>query len=167
MLLWPWDFSGRNTGVGCHFLLQRIFLTQRSNPCFLCLLLWQVDSLPLSCQGKPTVCSNEVRGEKGVVTYRKPGFRLQSCLITCGPETDFQTSFTLVFPGRGQWKECISPHEPLAQGWVWSRCPEKACWCSTLSMENEAITMRHLLCGWEGHTQMKTKYFKHTGTFLP
>ena len=26
------DFPGRNTGVGCHFLLQRIFQTQRSNP---------------------------------------------------------------------------------------------------------------------------------------
>ena len=28
----PWDFSGKNTGVGCHFLLQRIFLTQGLNP---------------------------------------------------------------------------------------------------------------------------------------
>ena len=25
-------FSGKNTGVGCHFLLQGIFLTQGSNP---------------------------------------------------------------------------------------------------------------------------------------
>ena len=24
----PWDFLGKNTGVGCHFLLQGIFLTQ-------------------------------------------------------------------------------------------------------------------------------------------
>ena len=31
-LLHPWDFPGENTGVGCHFLVQRIFLTQRSNP---------------------------------------------------------------------------------------------------------------------------------------
>ena len=23
-----WDFPGKNTGVGCHFLLQGIFLTQ-------------------------------------------------------------------------------------------------------------------------------------------
>ena len=27
----PWDSPGRNTRVGCHFLLQRIFLTQGSN----------------------------------------------------------------------------------------------------------------------------------------
>ena len=37
-LLCPWDFPGKNTGVGCHFLLQRIFLTQGSNPCLLHLL---------------------------------------------------------------------------------------------------------------------------------
>ena len=28
----PWSFSGKNTGVGCHFLLQGIFPTQGSNP---------------------------------------------------------------------------------------------------------------------------------------
>ena len=27
----PWDFPGKNTGVGCHFFLQRIFPTQGSN----------------------------------------------------------------------------------------------------------------------------------------
>ena len=30
-LLWPWDSPGKNTGVGCHFLLQGIFQAQRSN----------------------------------------------------------------------------------------------------------------------------------------
>ena len=36
---------GKNAGVGCHFLLQGIFLTQRSNPRFLKLLHWQADLL--------------------------------------------------------------------------------------------------------------------------
>ena len=31
-LLCPWDFPGKDTGVGCHFLLQGIFPTQGSNP---------------------------------------------------------------------------------------------------------------------------------------
>ena len=31
-LLRPWDFQGKSTGVGCHFLLQGIFPTQGSNP---------------------------------------------------------------------------------------------------------------------------------------
>ena len=42
-LLFPWNSPGKNTGVGCHSLLQGIFLTQGSN---LCLLHWQADSLP-------------------------------------------------------------------------------------------------------------------------
>ena len=34
----PQDSPGKNTGVGCHTLLQGIFPTQGSNPCLLCLL---------------------------------------------------------------------------------------------------------------------------------
>ena len=30
-LLCPWDPLGKDTGVGCHAILQEIFLTQRSN----------------------------------------------------------------------------------------------------------------------------------------
>ena len=37
-LLCPWNSSGKNTAVGCHFLLQGMFPTQGSNPCFLGLL---------------------------------------------------------------------------------------------------------------------------------
>ena len=40
-------FQARNTGVGCHFLLQGVFSNQGSNPHLLCLLHWQADSLPL------------------------------------------------------------------------------------------------------------------------
>ena len=39
---------GKNTGVGCHALLQRLFLTQGSNSHLLSLLHWQADSLPPS-----------------------------------------------------------------------------------------------------------------------
>ena len=38
----PWGSPGKNTRVGCHFLLQGIFLDQGSN---LNLLHWQADSL--------------------------------------------------------------------------------------------------------------------------
>ena len=51
-----WNFPGKNIGMGCHFLLQRIFLTQGLNPHLLCLLHWQVDSLPLALPRKPS-CS--------------------------------------------------------------------------------------------------------------
>ena len=52
-LLCPWDSPGKNTGVGCHALLYRIFPTQGLNPYLLCLLYWQAGSLPLVPPGKP------------------------------------------------------------------------------------------------------------------
>ena len=42
-LLCPWDFSGKNTEVGCHFLLQEIFPGPGIEPGSPAL---QVDSLP-------------------------------------------------------------------------------------------------------------------------
>ena len=48
-LLCPCNFPDKSTGAVCHFLLQGIFATQGTNPHLLCLLLWQADSLPLSC----------------------------------------------------------------------------------------------------------------------
>ena len=50
------DSPSKNTGVGCHALLQRIFLTQGSNPHLLHLLHWQVGSLPLGPPGSVCVC---------------------------------------------------------------------------------------------------------------
>ena len=50
-LLCPLDFSGENTGVGCHFFFQGIFLIQGLNLRPLHLLHWQAGSLPLSHLG--------------------------------------------------------------------------------------------------------------------
>ena len=49
-ILCPWSSPGKNTGVGCHSLLQEIFLTQGSN---LCLLLCRQILYFLSYQGSP------------------------------------------------------------------------------------------------------------------
>ena len=61
--LLPWDFPGNDTGLGCHFLLQRIFLTwgcleslsSRDLLSLLSLLTphWQAGSLPLCHLGSP------------------------------------------------------------------------------------------------------------------
>ena len=48
------EFSRQDIGVSCYALLQAIFLTQGSNPGLLCLLHWQVGSLPLTPSGKPS-----------------------------------------------------------------------------------------------------------------
>ena len=63
-LLCPWGFPGNNTGVGCHFLLQGVFLTQGSNPRLFHLLHWQVDSLPLCHLESPLVIYNFLAGSK-------------------------------------------------------------------------------------------------------
>ena len=63
--LWPYvlhptrllcseDSPGRNTGMGCHALIQGIFLTQGSNSCLVHLLHWQAGSLPLSATSLKT-----------------------------------------------------------------------------------------------------------------
>ena len=50
-LLCPWDSPGKNAGVGCHFYLQGIFLTQGLN---LDLLHCKQILYNLSQQGSPT-----------------------------------------------------------------------------------------------------------------
>ena len=50
-LLCPWDFPGKNTGVGCHLLLQGIFPTQQASLHLFCLLHCQAGSLPLAPPG--------------------------------------------------------------------------------------------------------------------
>ena len=52
-LLCPWDSPGKNTGEGCHALLQGLFLTQGLNPHLLHLLYGQEFFLPLVTPGKP------------------------------------------------------------------------------------------------------------------
>ena len=48
----PWNFPGKNTAGDCHFLLQRIFPTQRSN---LCLLHCRRILYQLSQKGSPRI----------------------------------------------------------------------------------------------------------------
>ena len=68
------DFPGKNTGVGCHALLQGIFRTQGSNLSLLC-LRWQMGSFPVAPPGKP--------------------MDLDKCLMTCIHHCSItQNSFT-------------------------------------------------------------------------
>ena len=46
-------YSSKNTVLGCHFLLQGIFLTQGLNPHLLYFLHWQADFLLLAPPGEP------------------------------------------------------------------------------------------------------------------
>ena len=72
-LLWLWDLPDKNTGVGCHFLLQGICPTQGLNLHLPGLLHWQVDSLPLHHLGSPKVSPVVLKSLCGVSTsYNSP-----------------------------------------------------------------------------------------------
>ena len=56
----PRNSLGKNTGVGCHFLLWVIFPTQRSNPHLLYFLPWQEDFYQCSTwEACHTLCINK------------------------------------------------------------------------------------------------------------
>ena len=92
-LLCPWGFPGENTGVGCHFPLQGIFLTQGSN---LHLLYWSVGSLQLNHQGslRTVVSANSLNVNLSVklflfflLTRQGQGPCLSYSLLVPGPST--------------------------------------------------------------------------------
>ena len=78
------EFSRKNTGMGCHFLLQRIFLTQGSNPG---LLHWQADSLPLHPLGSPTTTISSVQFSRSVVSDSLQPHGLQHARLPCPSPT--------------------------------------------------------------------------------
>ena len=73
-LLCPWDSPGKDTGVGCHFLLWGIFPTQGSNLHLFCLLHRQAGSLPLAPPGKPYPDTDQTTNGPQVI----PGHRSSS-----------------------------------------------------------------------------------------
>ena len=76
---------------GCHALLQGIFPTEGSNPDLLCLLHWQVCSLPLAPSGKPKLI--------------KPKFLSRFCF---GGEQlrDSVSEFGIEHTHRNFWRKC-------------------------------------------------------------
>jgi len=58
----PWDSQGKNTGVGCHFLLQEVFPIQGLN------IYIEADSLLLSHQGNPMECYSPLK-KKEILQY--------------------------------------------------------------------------------------------------
>ena len=96
-LFYPCNFSGKNTGEGCHFLLLGIFQTQGSNSYLLHLLHWQADSLPAEPSELPwifRVCLYS--GEKG--------------------EYKFKAMFVLLWPGASSYSTKVQAFQwPFSQ----------------------------------------------------
>ena len=101
-------FSRQEYWSGLHALLQGIFLTWESNPCLLCLLNWQVGSLPVLPPRKPpvgyyhlviitlTVLSPDFSGNpRSCVT------RGSDALLGVGWVGGWGSAFCLALPGQG------------------------------------------------------------------
>ena len=109
-LLCPWNFPGKNTGVGCHFLLQGIFPTQGLNPG---LLHCRQTTLPSEPPGKFHVPPPPSRNFAVLFLYnwRERGERKDGQ----GKATFLEhlpldiSNLPQAFPG--------CDHSPLTQGW--------------------------------------------------
>ena len=75
VLLCPWDFSGKNTGAGYHFLLQGIFPTHGSNP-----------GLP-HCKSIPYYLSHQFSSVQSLSCVSLQPHRLQHARIPCPSPT--------------------------------------------------------------------------------
>ena len=131
-LLCPWDSLHKNTGVGCHSLLQGIFLTQGSNPHFLHLLHQQAGSLPLAPPGKP-------------LTYTHIHKHIFSLLI-------YRCSLSLLFPSI----ICLSKEpNPLPWRVSLSSIPSIACSCHSLTGQSILNMCCTLAVGFRGIIRLK------------
>ena len=115
----------RNTGAGCHFLLQRIFLTQRSILHFLHLLHRQEDSLPPVSKGKIVwklhfTLASGIRGHTKDVQQPSPGPQKKGDTLapilfqSCDLQASFPFKFTVAnsldlgpVSSFGAWAEVV------------------------------------------------------------
>ena len=104
--LHPWNFSGKRTGVGCHFLLQGIFPTQGSNLCLLHCKQTLVSPEPpgklvhwrREWQSTPVLLPGKSHGQRSLVGYRPWGRK----------ESDTTERFHFTFPFHALEKEMAS-----------------------------------------------------------
>ena len=72
--LCPWDFPGKNTGVGYHFLLQGIFLTKGLKPSLLHWSLWPPDLKNWLIRKDPDAGKDWGQEEKGTTEDEMVGW---------------------------------------------------------------------------------------------
>ena len=98
-LLCPWDFLGKTTGVGCHFLLQGIFPTQGVNSHLLQLLHWQANSLPLHHPRNPTRKRRMTKSTEIPITGEDKDLILHSnhTLVYCASSENLALPHTVSF----------------------------------------------------------------------
>ena len=139
-LLCPWNSPGKNAGVGCHALLQRISSTLGSNSRLLCLLHSQVGYLPLV---PPEKCQLNLISQFKVAAAAAKS--LQSCPTLCDSIDGSPPGSPIPRLSRqGHWSGLPFPspmHE--SEKWKWS--------CSVVSNSSRphGLQPTRLLCLWD------------------
>ena len=123
------DSPGKNTGVGCHFLLQAIFPTQGLNQC---LLHWQADSLHVCIYMSLYIGAIYIGSDNKESAWNMgdPGSIPGSGRF---PEEGigYPTSVLLGFPGGSDGKKNLPA---IRETWVWSlgwKIPWRSVWQPT------------------------------------
>ena len=114
-LLCPWNFPGKNTRVGCHFLLQGILPTQGSNPClFHC---WEPthETLPMtrsrgeSLTGKADQVFRDFEKLPPALTLKMISVFLMSASMDYSLiSVTRQKAFPDLFPNKNQFRTLIN-----------------------------------------------------------
>ena len=135
----PWDSPGKNTGVGCHFLLQGIFLTQGSNLHFLHLRHWHQKecSLPLAPPGMGNLWSmgpNPAHCLFLEIKFCWETTMLISFHIVCGYIPDARTELSICSRELPACKvKMFTEITCRFVFWVWLSAQHRRCWLGTLS----------------------------------
>ena len=128
----PWYSPDEKTGMDCHFLLQGIFLTQRSN----CLLLhWQADSLLLTDLAQLDELHLQAKEELDLIFTERQGHIWKSGQVSWDQRVhSFQVTPLLIFSKNGLYfgkeKEALS-RQDLYQKPPWEQVPSlqvQKCW---------------------------------------
>ena len=112
--LWPWDFPGKNTGVGCHFLLQGIFPTQGSNLGLLyCRQIGDANNRSCVCaQSCPALCNP--------MDYSPPGSSVHGIF-----QTRILEQVVICFPRGSSWPRDLTYISCVAGGFFTTEPPGK------------------------------------------
>ena len=113
-----WDFSGRNTGVGCPFLLQGIFLIQGWNPHLPHLLHWQADSLSLKHLRSPYKTECEPSQSITLFTFDRPKCTCGSSRFQNTQSRELETPLRFLRSDSGSEKDLGASYST----WIMSVC---------------------------------------------
>ena len=109
----PWDSPGKNTGVGCHFLLQRMKVKSESEVTQSCLTL----SDPLDCS-LPGSSVHGIFQARVLKWFSRYSIAFRVC-VAHSPKT---------WPLSLLWVKCILFPEELTSKFLENRCPSSKYW---------------------------------------